>query len=326
MPPWRRRWPSPGPSSVRMPSRPGWRWSGLGKCGAQELNYVSDVDVLYVAEPAAGEDGQPADQQRPGHHHRHPAGGGDDPDLLGPHRGRDDLGGRRRAAPGGQVGPAGPHAGQPPGLLPEVGQDLGVPGDAQGPAVAPATSSSGAEFVELLAPLVWTAAERENFVADTQAMRKRVVAHIPARNAGRELKLGEGGLRDVEFSVQLLQLVHGRVDERLRVRATLPALKALVDNGYVGRDDGKQPRRVLPVPARPGAPDPAVQPASHPRPARRRGRPAPARSLAGLRRPGDRAADHLAAHRAGRSPAARAAVLLTAAGCRGPDPDHASCG
>ena len=75
----------------------------------------------------------------------------------------------------------------------------------------------------MLAPLVWTAAERENFVADTQAMRKRVVAHIPARDAGRELKLGEGGLRDVEFSVQLLQLVHGRVDERLRVRATLPA-------------------------------------------------------------------------------------------------------
>jgi [glutamine synthetase] adenylyltransferase / [glutamine synthetase]-adenylyl-L-tyrosine phosphorylase len=46
-------------------------------------------------------------------------------------------------------------------------------------------------------------------------------------------------LRDVEFSVQLLQLVHGRVDERLRSRATLPALKSLIDNGYVGRDDGK---------------------------------------------------------------------------------------
>jgi glutamate-ammonia-ligase adenylyltransferase len=46
-------------------------------------------------------------------------------------------------------------------------------------------------------------------------------------------------LRDVEFSVQLLQLVHGRVDERLRSRATLPTLKILIDNGYVGREDGK---------------------------------------------------------------------------------------
>ena len=43
----------------------------------------------------------------------------------------------------------------------------------------------------------------------------------------------------MEFSVQLLQLVHGRVDERLRRRATLPALKTLIDNGYVGREDGK---------------------------------------------------------------------------------------
>src|SRR5690606_34974637 len=31
----------------------------LGKCGAQELNYVSDVDVLFVAEPALGADGEP---------------------------------------------------------------------------------------------------------------------------------------------------------------------------------------------------------------------------------------------------------------------------
>jgi glutamate-ammonia-ligase adenylyltransferase len=55
--------------------------------------------------------------------------------------------------------------------------------------------------------------------------------------AGRELKLGPGGLRDIEFAVQLLQLVHGRADERLRAPATLPALKALADGGYVGRAD-----------------------------------------------------------------------------------------
>ncbi len=97
----------------------------------------------------------------------------------------------------------------------------------------------GQDFVEMISPMVWRAAERENFVADTQAMRKRVIAHIPARTQDRELKLGQGGLRDVEFSVQLLQLVHGRVDERLRSPGTLPALKALVDNGYVGREDGK---------------------------------------------------------------------------------------
>ena len=68
-------------------------------------------------------------------------------------------------------------------------------------------------------------------------MRRRVEATLPKNMAGRELKLGPGGLRDIEFAVQLLQLVHGRADERLRVPATLPALKALADGGYVGRAD-----------------------------------------------------------------------------------------
>jgi glutamate-ammonia-ligase adenylyltransferase len=54
----------------------------------------------------------------------------------------------------------------------------------------------------------------------------------------RQLKLGPGGLRDVEFAVQLLQLVHGRHDPTLRSPTTLVALQALIDGGYVGRDDG----------------------------------------------------------------------------------------
>jgi glutamate-ammonia-ligase adenylyltransferase len=53
----------------------------------------------------------------------------------------------------------------------------------------------------------------------------------------RELKLGRGGLRDVEFAVQLLQLVHGRGDESLRSASTTEALAALGAGGYVGRED-----------------------------------------------------------------------------------------
>src|SRR5947208_15868202 len=85
--------------------------------------------------------------------------------------------------------------------------------------------------------MVWTAAERPDFVADVRSMRRRVVEHIPATVGDRDIKLGRGGLRDVEFAVQLLQLVHGRGDETLRVPETLPALAALRDGGYVGRDD-----------------------------------------------------------------------------------------
>ena len=95
----------------------------------------------------------------------------------------------------------------------------------------------GAEYLAAVTPMVWHAAQRDDFVADVQAMRRRVVASLPADEAGRELKLGPGGLRDIEFAVQLLQLVHGRADEALREPGTLPALAALAAGGYVGRAD-----------------------------------------------------------------------------------------
>jgi glutamate-ammonia-ligase adenylyltransferase len=97
----------------------------------------------------------------------------------------------------------------------------------------------GQEYVAMVQPLVWRAAERDGFVTDTQAMRRRVIDNIPARHADRELKLGSGGLRDVEFAVQLLQLVHGRADERIRPPTTLSALTELTRAGYVGREDGE---------------------------------------------------------------------------------------
>ena len=188
---------------------------GLGKCGAQELNYVSDVDVLFVAEPALDDDGEPVISND-----------------------RAITVATRMAAELTRICSAHTAA----GTIWEVDAALRPEGKA-GQLVRTLASHRtyyqkwaktwefqamlkarpcagdldlGQDFVDVVAPMVWRAAERENFVSDTQAMRKRVVAHIPARDAGRELKLGEGGLRDVEFSVQLLQLVHGRVDERLR--------------------------------------------------------------------------------------------------------------
>src|SRR5690606_4983305 len=94
----------------------------------------------------------------------------------------------------------------------------------------------GRAYEDAIAPFVWSAAGRENFVEDSQAMRRRVEDHVPAAEADRQLKLGKGGLRDVEFTVQLLQLVHGRADESIRSRSTLTALGELAAGGYVGRE------------------------------------------------------------------------------------------
>jgi len=98
----------------------------------------------------------------------------------------------------------------------------------------------GQQFCDLVAPLVWTAADRPGFVAEAQAMRARVVSLIPVAEQTREIKLGAGGLRDTEFTVQLLQLVHGRADQRLRLAGTLPGLSVLTARGYVGRADGAE--------------------------------------------------------------------------------------
>ena len=98
----------------------------------------------------------------------------------------------------------------------------------------------GEDYLAQIGPMVWTASQRDSFVEDVQAMRRRVLDNVPKELRQRELKLGEGGLRDVEFAVQLLQLVHGRSDETLRVLSTVDALTALVSAGYVGREDGTQ--------------------------------------------------------------------------------------
>ena len=89
-------------------------------------------------------------------------------------------------------------------------------------------------------PFVWGAVTREHFVEDSQAMRRRVESYVPAAEADRQIKLGVGGLRDVEFTVQLLQLVHGRADESIRSPSTLTALAALAAGGYVGRSHAAQ--------------------------------------------------------------------------------------
>ena len=100
----------------------------MGKCGGHELNYVSDVDVIFVAEPVGGV------RRAAGHARRHPARLDDDAGLLGEHPRGHHLAGRRQPPPRGQVGSAGAHARQPPRLLRAVGEDLGVPGAAQGAA------------------------------------------------------------------------------------------------------------------------------------------------------------------------------------------------
>ncbi len=213
----------------------------MGKCGGHELNYVSDVDVIFVAEPAPGADEQVALRVA-----------GQLASTLMQVCSDQTVEGTiwpvdAALRPEGKSGP----------LVRTLASHLGyyerwaktwefqallkarpVAGDVE----------LGRQYAEQIQPFVWSAADRPGFVEDVQAMRRRVIEHIPAHEAERQLKLGSGGLRDVEFAVQLLQMVHGRTDTSVRAPTTLSALADLTSAGYVG-PRGRAGRCTTPTPS-----------------------------------------------------------------------------
>jgi glutamate-ammonia-ligase adenylyltransferase len=193
----------------------------MGKCGGNELNYVSDVDVIFVA---AG-----------------------DADLSA-----GTTVAARLIEICGQVAWPVDAALRPEGSRGPLVRTLAShqayyrrwARTWEFQALLKARPAAGdldlaKEWIDDLAPLVWHAAERPEAVDDVRDMRRKIIDNVPKDKLEREIKRGPGGLRDIEFAVQLLQLVHGRVDESLRVPGTLPALRALVAGGYVGRQDGE---------------------------------------------------------------------------------------
>lgn len=192
----------------------------MGKCGGRELNYVSDVDVVFAGDGDMDVANKLARTMMR---------------IVGKSCFEVDAALR----PEGNAGPlvrtcAGHEAYYRRWARTWEFQALlkarHVAGDAE----------LGRRYVELVMPFVWSASERENFVPDVQRMRTRVEDNVPPEVGERELKLGRGGLRDVEFAVQLLQLVHGRVDADVRARSTVEALAELGDGGYIGRADAAE--------------------------------------------------------------------------------------
>lgn len=189
----------------------------MGKCGARELNYVSDVDLIFVAEEADAVTTRVAGE------------------LM---RFASDAFFEVDAA----LRPEGKHGQLVRTLDSHVAYYRRWAKTWEFQALMKARPAAGdtelgEQYIAAVMPMVWTACEREDFVPEVQAMRRRVEALVPADERTRELKLGTGGLRDVEFAVQLLQLVHGRNDDSLHVASTIRALAALSAGGYIGRDD-----------------------------------------------------------------------------------------
>jgi glutamate-ammonia-ligase adenylyltransferase len=210
---------------------------GMGKLGGQELNYVSDIDVLFVHEPVSADGATAAlDAEAAGRIAAAVAR-----ELLGGLGGVTAEGVCYRVdanlRPEGRNGPLS----RTLASYQAYWDRWAEPWERQAMIkVRPAGGDRrlGERFCEAAA--TWTYPERldPEAIAAIRHMKARVEAAQKARDGGdREVKLGPGGLRDVEFAVQLLQLVHARHDPALRSGSTLEALEALSAAGFVGRAD-----------------------------------------------------------------------------------------
>ncbi|MDK7181199.1 bifunctional [glutamine synthetase] adenylyltransferase/[glutamine synthetase]-adenylyl-L-tyrosine phosphorylase [Corynebacterium riegelii] len=191
----------------------------MGKCGARELNYISDVDVIFVADEVTTKITRVAAEFI----------------KIGSAAFFEvDAGLRPEGKAGALVRTLDSHV----TYYKRWAQTWEFQALLKARPMA-GDMELGQQYVDAVGPMVWEASQRDSFVEDVQAMRRRVLANVPEGVRSRELKLGYGGLRDVEFAVQLLQLVHGRIDATLRTRNTIDALEALSQGGYVGREDTK---------------------------------------------------------------------------------------
>ncbi|WP_226577906.1 bifunctional [glutamine synthetase] adenylyltransferase/[glutamine synthetase]-adenylyl-L-tyrosine phosphorylase [Acuticoccus sediminis] len=99
--------------------------------------------------------------------------------------------------------------------------------------------AAGAAYIAAVTPSVWRAAYDFTVIDDTMSMREQIAAVRGAGTLtvpGHNVKLGRGGIREIEFVVQSLQRIAGARDRRLRGRSTVAMLSALSRSGWVSFD------------------------------------------------------------------------------------------
>jgi glutamate-ammonia-ligase adenylyltransferase len=190
---------------------------GMGKLGGNELNYASDIDVMFVGDG----DGHAAAQRARA--------------LLEIARRcfRVDV----NLRPQGRDGPLVRTLASYEAYWDQWADAWEFQALIKARAVA-GDPELQAKFDEASASHLW----RHVFSADDlramRTMKARVEQEMVRKGLeDREVKRGRGGIRDIEFAVQLLQLVHGGLDAALRSPNTLVALREMAAGGYVDQDD-----------------------------------------------------------------------------------------
>lgn len=100
-------------------------------------------------------------------------------------------------------------------------------------------AAEGAAFLKALVPYIWRRSLDYQAVLDIQSIKKQIHVHKTGEGldaAGANLKLGRGGIREIEFYVQTQQLILGGRNRALRSPRTLEALDALTKAGHVSAE------------------------------------------------------------------------------------------
>ncbi len=205
---------------------------GMGKLGGEELNYISDVDVLFVHEPTGDDEQAATDEARRVCE-----------TLL------TVLNASTAAGRAYEVDPTLRPEGRTGALTRTVDSFVHYwdrwarTWEFQAMLKARPVAGDldlGQRFLAAAEPYVFPDHLDPEVVGEIRRMKGRVEAKPEVRRDGdRQIKLGPGGLRDIEFAVQLLQVVHGRADPDLRLTGTLPSLAALAAGGYVDDMDAE---------------------------------------------------------------------------------------
>jgi len=196
---------------------------GMGKFGGRELNYASDIDVLFVHEGDADAAERAA---------RAVLG-----TLSTPSE--DGIVFRTDAnlRPEGRQGPLTRTLASYTAYYDEWARMWEFQALVKARPVA-GDFELGEAFMAVATPRVWPGKLDPDAIREIRAMKERAEEITERKGiSDRELKRGRGGIRDIEFAVQLLQLVHGRDDVSVRSPTTLDALRELAAGGYVERAD-----------------------------------------------------------------------------------------
>ena len=204
---------------------------GMGKLGARELNYSSDIDLILLHDPDSGVyhgDGAAGFYSRLAHN------------LVTLMEARDADGYVFRTDLRLRPDPAAtpPCIAVPAAIAyyESMGQNWERAAMLKARPVA-GDIVLGDQFLREIRPFVWRRRRDFAAIADIAAMKRRIDQHKGSAGlevlAGYNVKLGQGGIREIEFLAQTLQLVWGGHDPALRVPRTLEALRLLVRAGHL---------------------------------------------------------------------------------------------